>query len=228
MTISMLFGSVEDESLIKRMNKKDSSKKKRNPKGARNLKKSQAEDKGEENPINDKAGYKKKMKSTPDETTVEVAHLSGEHTLMTEEEISTFTCLIDEEEYPLKKEILIFFDYRVTLGFGSTGGLDLACPIIRLSSQYGIQWVLGRITNSLPGPIPEASRSRSLLDAPLLSSLDQLQSFVNHYALLDQMNSHGLPVWHPCGLLERAFSESTSSAKSKITCASLPANVAFP
>ncbi|GKB00221.1 putative nucleotidyltransferase, ribonuclease H, partial [Tanacetum coccineum] len=33
----------------------------------------------------------------------------------------------------------IFFDYRVTLGFGSTGGLDLACPIIRLSGQYGIQ-----------------------------------------------------------------------------------------
>nr|GEU46129.1 hypothetical protein [Tanacetum cinerariifolium] len=32
----------------------------------------------------------------------------------------------------------IFFDYRVTLGFGLTAGLDLACPIIRLSSQYGI------------------------------------------------------------------------------------------
>ncbi|GJS99892.1 uncharacterized mitochondrial protein-like protein [Tanacetum coccineum] len=45
----------------------------------------------------------------------------------------------------------IFLDYRVTLGFGSTGGLDLACPIIRISCQYGIQWVLGRITNSLPG-----------------------------------------------------------------------------
>ncbi|GJS38691.1 hypothetical protein Tco_0563734 [Tanacetum coccineum] len=45
----------------------------------------------------------------------------------------------------------IFLDYRVTLGFGSTGGLDLACPIIRLSSQYGIQRVLGRISNSLPG-----------------------------------------------------------------------------
>ncbi|GJV31813.1 hypothetical protein Tco_1392213 [Tanacetum coccineum] len=47
--------------------------------------------------------------------------------------------------------LIIFLDYRVTLGFGSTCGLDLACPIIRLSSQYGIQWVLGRITNSLPG-----------------------------------------------------------------------------
>ncbi|GJV50617.1 reverse transcriptase domain-containing protein [Tanacetum coccineum] len=44
----------------------------------------------------------------------------------------------------------IFLDCRVTFGFGSTGGLDLACPIIRLSSQYGIQRVLGRITNSLP------------------------------------------------------------------------------
>ncbi|GJV87644.1 hypothetical protein Tco_1531582 [Tanacetum coccineum] len=77
-------------------------------------------------------------------------------------------------------------------------------------------------------PIPEASRSRSLLDAPLLSSLDNLQSFANHCGPLDQMNSHGLPAWHPCGLLECAFSESTSSAKSKITCASLPANVAFP
>ncbi|GJW74877.1 hypothetical protein Tco_0134247 [Tanacetum coccineum] len=32
----------------------------------------------------------------------------------------------------------IFLDYRVTLGFGSTGGLDLAFPIIRLSCQYGI------------------------------------------------------------------------------------------
>ncbi|GKB20804.1 hypothetical protein Tco_0854727 [Tanacetum coccineum] len=32
----------------------------------------------------------------------------------------------------------IFLDYRVTLGFGSMGGLDLAFPIIRLSSQYGI------------------------------------------------------------------------------------------
>ncbi|GJR87391.1 hypothetical protein Tco_0211402 [Tanacetum coccineum] len=32
----------------------------------------------------------------------------------------------------------IFLDYHVTLGFGSTGGLDLACPIIRLSCQYGI------------------------------------------------------------------------------------------
>ncbi|GJR00334.1 hypothetical protein Tco_0523318 [Tanacetum coccineum] len=71
-------------------------------------------------------------------------------------------------------------------------------------------------------------RSRSLLYAPLLSSLDQLQSFANHYGPLDQMNSHGLPACHPCGLLERAFFESTSSAKSKITCASLPANVAFP
>ncbi|GJU92707.1 hypothetical protein Tco_1317463 [Tanacetum coccineum] len=36
----------------------------------------------------------------------------------------------------------IFLDYRVTLGFGSTGGLDLACPIIKLSSQYGIQQVI--------------------------------------------------------------------------------------
>ncbi|GJZ63577.1 hypothetical protein Tco_0619998 [Tanacetum coccineum] len=45
----------------------------------------------------------------------------------------------------------IFLDYRVTLGFGSTGGLDLACPINRLSCHDGIQWVLGRITNSLPG-----------------------------------------------------------------------------
>ncbi|GKE06088.1 hypothetical protein Tco_1398106 [Tanacetum coccineum] len=33
---------------------------------------------------------------------------------------------------------LDILDYRVTLGFGSTGGLDLACPIIRLSCQYGI------------------------------------------------------------------------------------------
>ncbi|GJR80062.1 hypothetical protein Tco_0150847 [Tanacetum coccineum] len=36
-------------------------------------------------------------------------------------------------------DVQIFLDYRVTLGFDSTGGLDLACPIIRLSSQYGIQ-----------------------------------------------------------------------------------------
>ncbi|GJX73529.1 hypothetical protein Tco_0312124 [Tanacetum coccineum] len=42
----------------------------------------------------------------------------------------------------------IFLDYRVTLSFGSTGGLDLACPIIRLSSQYGIHLVLGRIYDS--------------------------------------------------------------------------------
>ncbi|GKC03372.1 hypothetical protein Tco_0994982 [Tanacetum coccineum] len=33
---------------------------------------------------------------------------------------------------------VIFLDYRVTLGYGSMGGLDLACPIIRLSSQYEI------------------------------------------------------------------------------------------
>ncbi|GKA68986.1 hypothetical protein Tco_0775050 [Tanacetum coccineum] len=45
----------------------------------------------------------------------------------------------------------IFLDYRVTLGFGSTGGLDLACPINILPCHDGIQWVLGRITNSLPG-----------------------------------------------------------------------------
>ncbi|GJU03793.1 retrovirus-related pol polyprotein from transposon TNT 1-94 [Tanacetum coccineum] len=38
--------------------------------------------------------------------------------------------------------LTIFLDYRVTLGFGSTGGLDLACPIIRLSSQYGMQRVI--------------------------------------------------------------------------------------
>nr|GEZ45457.1 hypothetical protein [Tanacetum cinerariifolium] len=38
----------------------------------------------------------------------------------------------------LEYEKKIFLDYRVTLGFGSTDGLDLACPIIRLSSQYGI------------------------------------------------------------------------------------------
>ncbi|GJX06695.1 hypothetical protein Tco_0194627 [Tanacetum coccineum] len=37
---------------------------------------------------------------------------------------------------------LIFLDYLVTLGFGSTGGLDLACPIIRLSCQYGIHQVI--------------------------------------------------------------------------------------
>ncbi|GJR10397.1 hypothetical protein Tco_0793049 [Tanacetum coccineum] len=45
----------------------------------------------------------------------------------------------------------IFLDYRVTLGFGSTGGLDLACPINRLPCHDRIQWVLGRIINSLPG-----------------------------------------------------------------------------
>ncbi|GJZ62842.1 hypothetical protein Tco_0619263 [Tanacetum coccineum] len=45
----------------------------------------------------------------------------------------------------------IFLDYRVTMGFGSTGGLDLACPINRLPCHDGIQLVLGRITNSLPG-----------------------------------------------------------------------------
>ncbi|GJY17525.1 hypothetical protein Tco_0389016 [Tanacetum coccineum] len=36
----------------------------------------------------------------------------------------------------------IFIDYRVTLGFGSTSRLDLACNIIRLSSQYGIHQVI--------------------------------------------------------------------------------------
>ncbi|GJR20777.1 hypothetical protein Tco_0969304 [Tanacetum coccineum] len=46
--------------------------------------------------------------------------------------------------------VKIFLDYRVTRGFGSTGGLDLACPINRLPCHDGIQWVLGRITNSLP------------------------------------------------------------------------------
>ncbi|GJY22672.1 hypothetical protein Tco_0396330 [Tanacetum coccineum] len=49
------------------------------------------------------------------------------------------------------REFLIFLDYRVTLGFGSTGGLDLDYPINRLPCHDGIQWVLGRITNSLPG-----------------------------------------------------------------------------
>ncbi|GJY70539.1 hypothetical protein Tco_0474242 [Tanacetum coccineum] len=63
----------------------------------------------------------------------------------------------------------IFLDYRVTLGFGSTGGLDLACPIIRLSSQYGIQWVLGRITNSLPGVGTNRSPHLSL---NILKSID--------------------------------------------------------
>ncbi|GJY12407.1 reverse transcriptase domain-containing protein [Tanacetum coccineum] len=41
----------------------------------------------------------------------------------------------------------IFLDYRVTLGFGSTGGLDLACPINRLSCHDGSMG--RRITNSL-------------------------------------------------------------------------------
>ncbi|GJU73320.1 hypothetical protein Tco_1264725 [Tanacetum coccineum] len=45
----------------------------------------------------------------------------------------------------------IFLDYRVTLGFGSAGGLDLAYPINRLPCHDWIQWILGRITNSLPG-----------------------------------------------------------------------------
>ncbi|GJX79140.1 hypothetical protein Tco_0327289 [Tanacetum coccineum] len=56
----------------------------------------------------------------------------------------------------------IFLDYRVTLGFGSTGGLDLACPINRLPCHDGIQWVLGRITNSLPGVGTDRSPHLSL------------------------------------------------------------------
>ncbi|GJU47367.1 putative reverse transcriptase, RNA-dependent DNA polymerase [Tanacetum coccineum] len=56
----------------------------------------------------------------------------------------------------------IFLDYRVTLGFGSTGGLDLACPINRLPCHDGIQWVLGRITNSLPGVGTDRSPHKSL------------------------------------------------------------------
>ncbi|GJX88521.1 hypothetical protein Tco_0340535 [Tanacetum coccineum] len=58
--------------------------------------------------------------------------------------------------------LIIFLDYRVTLGFGSTGGLDLACPINRLSCHDGIQWVLGRITNSLPGVGTDRSPHLSL------------------------------------------------------------------
>ncbi|GJR01413.1 hypothetical protein Tco_0524397 [Tanacetum coccineum] len=56
----------------------------------------------------------------------------------------------------------IFLDYRVTLGFGSTGGLDLACLINRLPCHDGIQWVLGRITNSLPGVGTDRSPHKSL------------------------------------------------------------------
>ncbi|GKB68461.1 hypothetical protein Tco_0929873 [Tanacetum coccineum] len=56
----------------------------------------------------------------------------------------------------------IFLNYRVTLGFGSMGGLDLACPINRLSCHDGIQWVLGRITNSLPGVENDRSPHLSL------------------------------------------------------------------
>ncbi|GKB90346.1 hypothetical protein Tco_0962618 [Tanacetum coccineum] len=56
----------------------------------------------------------------------------------------------------------IFLDYHVTLGFGSTGGLDLACPTNRLPCHGGIQWVLGRITNSLPGVGTDRSPHKSL------------------------------------------------------------------
>ncbi|GJZ10482.1 hypothetical protein Tco_0545241 [Tanacetum coccineum] len=72
----------------------------------------------------------------------------------------------DDDEEPFEDEI--FLDYRVTLGFGSTGGLDLACPINRLPCHDGIQWVLGRITNSLPGvgtdkePIPGMTPTQAL------------------------------------------------------------------
>ncbi|GJX80472.1 hypothetical protein Tco_0328621 [Tanacetum coccineum] len=57
----------------------------------------------------------------------------------------------------------IFLDYRVTLGFDSTGGLDLACPIIRLSCQYGIHRVLGRIYDSIPGVGTNRSPHLSLI-----------------------------------------------------------------
>ncbi|GKE07891.1 hypothetical protein Tco_1411442, partial [Tanacetum coccineum] len=57
---------------------------------------------------------------------------------------------------------MIFLDYRVTLGFGSTGGLDLACPTNRLPCHGRIQWVLGRITNSLPGVGTDRSPHKSL------------------------------------------------------------------
>nr|GEV07580.1 hypothetical protein [Tanacetum cinerariifolium] len=44
----------------------------------------------------------------------------------------------------------MFLAYRAIVGFGNTGGLDLAFPINRLSCHGGIQWVQGRIMNSLP------------------------------------------------------------------------------
>ncbi|GJR52750.1 hypothetical protein Tco_1403271 [Tanacetum coccineum] len=61
--------------------------------------------------------------------------------------------------------LIIFLDYRVTLGFGSTGGLDLACPTIRLSLQYGIHQamcgtamkLLDSLTRSLPQWTPGTS-----------------------------------------------------------------------
>ncbi|GJX99118.1 retrovirus-related pol polyprotein from transposon TNT 1-94 [Tanacetum coccineum] len=56
----------------------------------------------------------------------------------------------------------IFLDYCVTLGFGSMGGLDLACPINRSPCHGGIQWELGRITNSLPGVGTDRSPHQSL------------------------------------------------------------------
>ncbi|GKA32418.1 zf-CCHC domain-containing protein [Tanacetum coccineum] len=74
----------------------------------------------------------------------------------------TSTSGSDDEEYAMavrnfkkffrrKGKMQIFLNYRVTLDFGSTGGLDLDCPINRISCHDGIQWVLGRITKSLLG-----------------------------------------------------------------------------
>ncbi|GJV51508.1 putative ribonuclease H-like domain-containing protein [Tanacetum coccineum] len=74
-------------------------------------------------------------------------------------------CLTTNRTFNFSKMIfdgMIFLDYRVTLGFGSMGGLDLACPTNRLPCHGGIQWVLGRITNSLPGVGTDRSPHKSL------------------------------------------------------------------
>ncbi|GJU44933.1 hypothetical protein Tco_1202199 [Tanacetum coccineum] len=88
----------------------------------------------------------------------------------------------------------IFLDYRVTLGFGSTGGLDLACPINRLSCHDGIQWLLGRITNSLPGVGTDRSPHLSLNTYKSTGTLSKGVNNLYRFTILYYLRSGSLLV----------------------------------
>ncbi|GJT89365.1 hypothetical protein Tco_1071082 [Tanacetum coccineum] len=91
----------------------------------------------------------------------------------------------------------IFLDYRVTLGFGSTGGLDLACPINRLSCHDGIQWVLGKITNSLPGNIMDEVHIEDLtIERYLrLTQENQTPKHIKDMTIADKSTLTHDPIW---------------------------------